>query len=74
MGEESAVLPGESEALGDGVPPSGCGAGGGPVACESGFPDAAAGSEPHLSVPSEGQVELAWLCRWSRLCGRGAAA
>ena len=38
------------------------------------FPDAAVGSERHLSVPSEGQVELAWLCHWSRLCGRGAAA
>ena len=38
------------------------------------FPDAAVGSEPHLSVPSEGQVELAWLCHWSRLCGREAAA
>ena len=25
------------------------------------FPDAAVGSEPHLSVLSEGQVELAWL-------------
>ena len=37
MGEGSAVPPGESEALGDGVPPRGCGAGGGPVACESGF-------------------------------------
>ena len=38
------------------------------------FPDAAVGSEPHLSVPSEGQVKLAWRCHWSRLCGRGAAA
>ena len=38
IGEESAVPPGESGALGDGVPPCGCGAGGGPVACESGFP------------------------------------
>ena len=37
-------------------------------------PDAAVGSEPHSSVPSEGQVELVWLCRWSRLCGRGAVA
>ena len=27
------------------------------------FPDAAAGSEPHLSAPSEGQVERVWLCR-----------
>ena len=38
------------------------------------FPDAAVGSEPHLSVPSEGQIELGWLCHWSRLCGRRAAA
>ena len=38
------------------------------------FPDAAAGSEPHLSALSEGQVERVWLCHWSRLCGRGAAA
>ena len=38
------------------------------------FPDAAAGSEPHLSAPSEGQVERVWLCRRSRLCGHGAAA
>ena len=37
-------------------------------------PDAAVGSEPHSSVPSEGQVGLVWLCRWSRLCGRGADA
>ena len=36
VGEGSAVPPGESEAPGDGVPPSGCGAGGGPVACEVG--------------------------------------
>ena len=38
------------------------------------FLGAAVGSEPHSSVPSEGQVELAWLCHWSRLCGRRAAA
>ena len=44
----------------------------GPV--RAAFPDATVGSEPHLSVPSEGQVELAWLCHWSCLCGRGAAA
>ena len=35
------------------------------------FPGAAVGSEPHLSALSEGQVELAWLCHWSRLCGPG---
>ena len=38
------------------------------------FPDAAVGSEPHSSVLSEGQVELAWLCHWLRLCGHRAAA
>ena len=38
------------------------------------LPDAAAGSEPHSSAPSEGQVERVWLCRWSRQYGRGAAA
>ena len=38
------------------------------------FPGAAVGSEPHSSVLSEGQVELAWLCHWSGLCGHGAAA
>ena len=37
VGEESVVPPSESEAPGHGVPPNGCGAGGGPVACESGF-------------------------------------
>ena len=38
------------------------------------LPDTATGSEPHSSAPSEGQVERAWLCHWSRQCGRGAAA
>ena len=38
------------------------------------FPGAAVGSEPHSSALSEGQVELAWLCHWSRLCGHGVAA
>ena len=38
------------------------------------FPDAAVGSEPHSSALSEDQVELAWLCHSSRLCGHGAAA
>ena len=38
------------------------------------FPEAAAGSEPHSSVLPGGQVELAWLCHWLRLCGHGAAA
>ena len=28
------------------------------------FLGAAIGSEPHSSVPSEGQVELVWLCHW----------
>ena len=36
--------------------------------------DAAAGSEPHSSAPSAGQVERVWLCHWSRQYGRGAAA
>ena len=35
--------------------------------------DAAAGSEPHSSAPSVGQVERVWLCRWSSQYGRGAA-
>ena len=36
--------------------------------------DAAAGSQPHSSAPSAGQVERAWLCRWSRQYGSEAAA